>query len=93
MGTADETEQELKQKELERRLLTTGLCQTIQELVSDYILLEDFFMSNNIRKALDQHQSEMAAQQVLYFLFINQILIKQLSKASVLFYISKKTAR
>lgn len=64
MGTEDEAEQELKQKELERRLLTTGLCQTIQELVSDYILLEDFFMSNNIRKALDQHQSEMAAQQV-----------------------------
>jgi Holliday junction resolvasome RuvABC endonuclease subunit len=50
--------------ELDRRLLTTGLCQTMQEIVSDYILIEDFFMSTNIKKALEQHQSDMAAQQV-----------------------------
>ena len=47
----------------------------MQELVSDYILLEDFFMSNNIKKALDQHQSEMAAQQVKLFKIENCFII------------------
>jgi len=68
VGTEDVVDQKSKTTELERRLLTTGLCQTMQELVSDYILLEDFFMSNNIKRALEQHQSEMAAQQVKTFL-------------------------
>ena len=64
VGTTDEVERTSKSTELERRVVTTGLCQTMQQLVSDYILLEDFFMSSNIRRALDQHQTEMAAQQV-----------------------------
>ena len=55
----------------------------MQELVSDYILLEDFFMSNNIKKALDQHQSEMAAQQVKLFIEC-QDLLKWLVKSILL---------
>ena len=40
----------------------------MQELVSDYIMLEDHFMSTNIKKALEQHQSDMAAQQVNFII-------------------------
>ncbi len=36
----------------------------MQDLVSDYILLEDFFMTSNVKRALEQHQGEMATQQV-----------------------------
>ena len=64
VGTIDVADQKSKLLDLERQLLMTGLCQTMQELVSNYILLEDHFMSTNVRKALEQHQSDMAAQQV-----------------------------
>lgn len=42
----------------------------MQDLISDYIFLEDFFMTANIKRALEQHQGEMASQQVLQQLFL-----------------------
>ena len=38
-----------KKKIIERQLLTCGLCQSVQELMSDYIFFEDFYMTQNIR--------------------------------------------
>ena len=40
-----------KKKNLERQLLTCGLSQSIQELMSEYILFEEFYMTQNIKKA------------------------------------------
>jgi hypothetical protein len=34
-------------------LLRSGLCHSMQDLLADYILLEDYFMSANIRKAME----------------------------------------
>ena len=45
-----------KQALLEKRINSSGLCHIMQELLSQYILLEDYFMTENIRKAIQHHQ-------------------------------------
>ena len=45
-----------KQTLLEKRINSSELCHIMQELVSQYILLEDYFMTENIRKAIQHHQ-------------------------------------
>jgi hypothetical protein len=52
---SNEMDKDGKKKLMERRLLTCGLSQSVQELLSEYILLEDFYMTQNIRKASEQH--------------------------------------
>lgn len=37
---------------MEKLIVSSGLCHGIQLLLSDYILLEDYFMSQNIQKAM-----------------------------------------
>ena len=48
-----------KKKALERQLLTCGLSQSVQDLMSQYILLEEFYMTQNIRKAAEQHKDTL----------------------------------
>ena len=36
-------------KKIERQLLNCGLCQSVQELMSEYIFFEEFYMTQNIR--------------------------------------------
>ena len=45
-----------KMKLLEQRISASELCHIMQELMSQYILLEDYFMTENIRKAIQQHR-------------------------------------
>ncbi len=52
---SQESVDERRQK-IERQLLTCGLSQSVQELMSEYILFEEFYMTQNIRKAVQQHQ-------------------------------------
>ena len=39
-------------KKIERQLLNCGLCQSVQELMSEYIFFEEFYMTQNIRYAI-----------------------------------------
>ena len=58
-SVAEDTKQgQLKDKKanLERHLITCGLSQSIQEILSQYILFEEFYMTQNIRKATEQHK-------------------------------------
>ena len=41
-------------KKIERQLLNCGLCQSVQELMSEYIFFEEFYMTQNIRYAISQ---------------------------------------
>ena len=52
-------EAEEKKKNLERQLLTCGLSQSVQDIMSQYILLEEFYMTQNIRKAAEQHKDSL----------------------------------
>ena len=45
-----------KKANLERHLITCGLSQYVQEILSQYILFEEFYMTQNIRKASEQHK-------------------------------------
>ena len=45
-----------KKAVLERHLITCGLSQSVQEILSQYILFEEFYMTQNIRKASEQHK-------------------------------------
>ena len=47
---------------LEQRINSSELCHIMQELMSQYILLEDYFMTENIRKAIQHHQQIVKAQ-------------------------------
>ena len=42
--------------------MSSGLCQYVQEILSEYILLEDYYMRQNIRKATDQHRHSLNGQ-------------------------------
>lgn len=59
LETATIEEALLKEKagKLEQLIQTSGLCRLMHELLSEYILLEDFFMSQNVRKAIAQQYS------------------------------------
>ena len=39
---------------IQRQILTCGLSQSVQELMSEYILFEEYYMTQNIRKAVQQ---------------------------------------
>lgn len=56
--TNSNEEAEIKKK-IDRQLLTCGLSQSVQELMSEYILFEEFYMTQNIRKAVQQHQESV----------------------------------
>ena len=45
-----------KIKQLEQKIACSELCHIMQELMSQYILLEDYFMTENIRKAIQHHR-------------------------------------
>ena len=45
-----------KNKVLQQRIASSELCHLMQELMSHYILLEDYFMTENIRKAIHHHR-------------------------------------
>jgi len=53
VATDDESVRKAKDGELETMLANSKLCHTMQDLLADYILLEDHYMTANIRKALD----------------------------------------
>ncbi len=55
ISTQEESERSDKKSVMEKKILASGLCQSIQEILSEYILLEDYYMKQNIRKATDQH--------------------------------------
>ena len=38
-----DTDNDTKKKNIERQLLNCGLCQSVQELMSEYIFFEDFY--------------------------------------------------
>ena len=72
-----------KKKMVERDLLTCGLSQSVQELMSEYVLFEEFYMTQNIRKAVHQQQdssNDMTDDKVLDDVFF---IVKQcLSRAA-----------
>ena len=43
---------------VEKMLLNSGVCHALQNLLSDYILLEDYFMTENIKKAMSAASSD-----------------------------------
>ena len=49
-----DVDKEQRIAKIERQLLMCGLSQSIQELMSEYVLFEEFYMSQNIRKAMNQ---------------------------------------
>lgn len=61
IATSDEAAKADKQADMEMKLMTCGLCRSMQELLSEYILLEDYFMSQNIRKATEQHREMLTS--------------------------------
>ena len=48
-SSSDNTDNDTKKKNIERQLLNCGLCQSVQELMSEYIFFEDFYMTQNVR--------------------------------------------
>ena len=52
---------EARLADLDRLITRSGLCHAMQDLLHDYILLEDYFMSQNIKIALDAGRSGAAA--------------------------------
>ena len=50
--SSDSNNKEMKTK-IERQLLSCGLCQSVQELMSEYIFFEEFYMTHNIRYILE----------------------------------------
>ena len=56
-ASTDKEQSAVKKQAVERDLLQTGLCQSTQELMSEYVLFEEFYMTQNIRKAV-QHQHD-----------------------------------
>ena len=50
----NETDVNAMRATIERQLLMSGLCQSVQELMSEYVLFEEFYMTQNIRKAMNQ---------------------------------------
>lgn len=63
----------MKLSELDRLLSHSGLCHSMQDLLAEYILFEDYFMSQNIKKAmehestkdLDLHGDEVASSSMM----------------------------
>ena len=49
-----DVDKEQRMAKIDRQLLMCGLSQSIQELMSEYVLFEEFYMSQNIRKAMNQ---------------------------------------
>ena len=45
-----------KKRCLDRQMLICGLSQSVQDIMSQYVLLEEFYMTQNIRKAAEQHK-------------------------------------
>ena len=54
MEIANNENKESEIRDFEKRIHESGLCRSVQDLLSDYILLEQYFMSENIHKAIDQ---------------------------------------
>eukprot|EP00095_Tigriopus_kingsejongensis_P011780 maker-scaffold119_size336447-snap-gene-1.16 protein:Tk11780 transcript:maker-scaffold119_size336447-snap-gene-1.16-mRNA-1 annotation:"conserved oligomeric golgi complex subunit 4" len=52
VSTSDEDIKKDKLAAMEKLIANSGLCHSMQVLLSDYILLEDYFMSQNIQKAM-----------------------------------------
>ncbi len=53
MATQDEATKKSKLSSMEDLLLRSGLCHSMQDLLADYILLEDYFVSANVKKAME----------------------------------------
>lgn len=52
VSTDDEEVRSEKASDLEQLLSQSGLCHSMQDLLAEYILFEDFFMSQNVSMAL-----------------------------------------
>ena len=56
ISTESNEQRDEKTKQLEQKIASSELCHIMQELMSQYILLEDYFMTENIRKAIQHHR-------------------------------------
>ena len=56
ISTESNEHRDEKTKQLEQKIASSELCHIMQELMSQYILLEDYFMTENIRKAIQHHR-------------------------------------
>ena len=56
ISTESNEHRDEKTKQLEQKIASSELCHMMQELMSQYILLEDYFMTENIRKAIQHHR-------------------------------------
>ena len=68
---------------MERLISQSGLCTAMHDLLADYILLEDYFMSRNIQKAMDG--DSVSAPQQLTSMMLDDVffLLKKCIQRSV----------
>ena len=58
----DEKVKAEKLSKMEKLITRSGLCHSMQDLLAEYILLEDYFMSENIRMAMENASSNDVIQ-------------------------------
>ena len=83
-----DVDKEQRMAKIDRQLLMCGLSQSIQELMSEYVLFEEFYMTQNIRKAMNQfkeNSAELLDDRILdeVFFIVKQCVSRSIGCASL----------
>ena len=79
-------EKDVEKVDIERQLLTCGLSQSVQELMSEYIMLEEYYMTQNIGKAMHQFkESSIDVEKILddIFFIVKQCVTRSIGCANL----------
>ena len=86
LSSSDAGEKDGEKVDIERQLLTCGLSQSVQELMSEYIMLEEFYMTQNIGKAMQQFkESSIDVEKILddVFFIVKQCVTRSIGCANL----------